>query len=107
LLIEWHHRYFLLPFDVLSFATTMMNMTKQSLLLGLMLWCLAAASSAQIRQEIDKAKKDPQTAERAAKADARLVDLKKVTDVKQHDENNCLHAGQKLPAEKKVRKKKS
>lgn len=82
-------------------------MTKQSLLPGLMLWCLAAASSAQIRQEIDKAKKDPQTAERAAKADARLVDLKKVTDVKQHDENNCLHAGQKLPAEKKVRKKKS
>ena len=82
-------------------------MTKRSLLFGLMLWCLAATASAQIRQEIDKAKKDPQTVERAAKADAHLVDLKKVTEDKKHSGNDCHHAGQQLPANKKAGKKKS
>jgi hypothetical protein len=107
LLIEWHGRYFLPPFIVPSLATTMTIMTKRSLVFGLMLWCLAGTASAQIRQEIDKARKDPQTMERAAKADARLVDLKKVTEDKKHTGNDCRYAGQQLPANKKAGKKKS
>jgi hypothetical protein len=107
LLIEWHGRYFLPPFIVSFLATTMITMTKRSLLIGLMLWCLVTAASAQIRQEIDKARKDPKTEERAAKADARLVDLKKVTEDKPQNGNNCHHVGEQPPADKKAGKKKS
>lgn len=83
-----------------------MKMMKQYLLIGCMAW-LAATATAQIRREIDKAKKDPQTVERAARADAALVDLRKVTDCQQQENQDKPRPGQKMPEEKKGRKKKS
>jgi hypothetical protein len=107
LLIEWHGRYFLPTLIVPSLTTTMMRMKKRTLLFGLMLWCFAATGTAQIRKEIEKAKKDPQTEERAAKADASLVDLRKVTDERQSTENGIRKSSGSSCSEKKGKKKRS
>lgn len=77
------------------------------LLLSALLLCIAGSLPAQMHREFEKAKKDPQTEERAARADVRLIDLKQVTDgkvlvCKQADSSTQSH-----PAAKERRKKKS
>jgi hypothetical protein len=107
LLIEWHGRYFLPTLIVPSLPITMMRMKKGTLLFSLLLWCFAATASAQIRKEIEKAKKDPQTDERAAKGDASLVDLRKVPDARQSNENGIRKSSGSPCSEKKGKKKRS
>jgi hypothetical protein len=64
------------------------------------------AAPAQVRHEIDKAKGDPQTAEKAARADVRLIDLKTVTPTHEPTSSND-NSQQKQPRRKTTQKKKS
>lgn len=81
-------------------------MMKRYLFFGFMV-CWAASASAQVSRAIDKARKDPQTMERAAKADARLIDLKKVTEEQQQKQSTGTDTVRPSPHNHQDKKKKS